>query len=66
MEDLSCFTSKTLLAVQNESQKNHTLLEKVQENVEALVKLKLVKKWDDEATTRVEATPLGRASFKGI
>ena len=69
MEDISLFTSKTLLAVQNDLQGNNTLLEKVHENVDALVSLKLVKKWtttvDGEAATRVEATALGRATFKG-
>lgn len=66
MQDINRFTSKTLLAVQIESQENDTLLKKVHENVEALVNLKLVKKWNDGETTRVEATPLGRATFKGV
>ncbi|CAB4017489.1 helicase POLQ-like [Paramuricea clavata] len=69
VEDINRFTSKTLLAVQNDSKGNSTLFEKVHENVDALVKLKLVEKWDsttaDRPTTRVEATPLGRATFKG-
>jgi hypothetical protein len=71
MEDINRFTSKTLLAVQNDSKGNSTLtlFEKVHENVDVLVKLKLVKKWDSTTagrpTTRVEDTPLGRATFKG-
>jgi hypothetical protein len=69
MEDINRFISKTLLAVQNDSKGNSTLFEKVHENVDALVKLKLVKKWDSTTagrpTTRVEDTPLGRATFKG-
>ncbi len=69
MEDIHRFTSKTLLAVQSDSQGNNTLMQKIHENVDALVKLKLVKKWDstkdNRTTTLVEATPKGRATFKG-
>ena len=69
IEDINRFTSKTLLAVQNNNQENNSLLEKVRENVDAMAKLKLVKKWDStvdgKAITQVEATPLGRATFKG-
>ena len=67
LEDINLFTLKTLLAVQNCSQGNKTLLEKINENVDALVKLRLVTKLDSTVNdgTTVEATPLGRATFKG-
>ena len=67
MEEINRFTLKTLLAVQNCSQGNNVLLEKIHENVDALVKLGLVKKSDPTVNnmTTVEATPLGRAAFKG-
>ena len=67
MEDINRFTLKTLLAVQNCSQGNKTLLEKINENVDALVNLRLVTKLDSTVNNgpTVEATPLGRATFKG-
>lgn len=69
IEEINRFTSKTLLAVQNNNEGKNGLLEKVCENVDAMVKLKLVERGDstvDGTTiTRVKTTPLGRATFKG-
>ena len=69
IEEINRFTSKTLFAVQNNNEENSSLLENVCENVDAMVKLKLVDKDDstvDGTTiTRVKTTPLGRATFKG-
>lgn len=63
------FISKTLLAVQNDEQKNTTLQEKVNENVNTLVSAELVRKcecvMEGRSITKVETTDLGRATFKG-
>lgn len=57
-----------MFAVQNDDKK--TLLEKVEENIENLINMKLIKKKEvtehSKMVLNVEATPLGRATFKGI
>lgn len=70
MEDVNRIIARTLFAVQNNVQGSTILLKKVDENVDALVKLNLVKKLESsqggKAMTMLETTDLGRAAFKGI
>ncbi|XP_046846451.1 helicase POLQ-like [Xenia sp. Carnegie-2017] len=67
IESINLFITKTLFAVQNDDKK--TLLEKVEENIENLINIKLIKKKEvvenNKMALNVEATPLGRATFKG-